>query len=89
MTLWRRTNRYYADEEDLRGLMNALARRIDIEVNNNDESGEAYPYYMGAAILVNLMLSHDEFRSQIDLIGLFDETLKHEGIRPQIDGLGN
>lgn len=89
MTLWRRTNRYYCDEEDLRGLMNALARRIDAEVSAEDENGEAYPFYMGAAILVNLMLNHDEFRSQLDLIGLFDETLKQDGIRPRISSFGN
>ena len=89
MTLWRKTTRYYADEEDMRGLMNALARRIDIEVNNNEENGEAYPYYMGAAIIVNLLLSHDEFRDQLNLIGLFDETLRDEGIRLQSDSLGN
>ena len=85
MTLWRKTTRYYSDEEDMRGLFKAFANRIDNEVINNQENGEALPYYMGAEILINLLLNHSDIRNQISLIGLFDETLRNEGIELQVD----
>lgn len=85
MTLWRKTTRYYSDEAELEGLRKALANRIDSEVRNNEDDGEAFPYYAGAAIMLDLMLGHDEFRDQLSLMSLFDETLRQEGIALQID----
>ena len=79
MTLFRKTTRFYADELDLRGLINALANRIDIEANSEDES-EALPYYLGAVTAINILASHDEIRDQSVFMGLFDDTLRHEGI---------
>lgn len=80
MTLFRKTTRFYADEFDIRGLINALGNRIDIEANTEGES-EALPYYLGAVTAINILANHDEIRDQSVFMGLFDDTLKSEGIR--------
>lgn len=85
MTLWRKTTRYYSDEYELRGLLNALAIAIDSEHINNVGPGEALPYYMGAAVLLNLLLNHEEIRDQQALMSLFNQTLRDEGIDIQMD----
>lgn len=85
MTLWRKTTRYYSDEYELRGLLNAFAVAIDSEQINNVGPGEAFPYYMGAAVLLNLLLNHEEIRDQQAMMSLFDQTLRDEGIEIQTD----
>ena len=89
MTLCRKSSRYYLDEFDVNGLFNALGRRIDLEINNNDENGEAYPFYMGAAMAINILRTRDETRDQSVFMQLFENQLREEGIPLAVDRLGN
>ena len=89
MTLCRKTSKYYMDEYDVNGLFNVLSRRIDLEINNNEENGEAYPYYMGAALLLNILRNREETRDQSVFMGIFENQLREEGILLAVDRLGD
>lgn len=87
MTLFRKTTRYYSDEFDLNGLLNALAHRIDVEGPDGEEGidGDALPYYIGAFTAINILKSYDELRDQSVFMKFFEDSLRSAGIKMRGD----
>ena len=87
MTLCRHTERIYIDKLDLDGIMNVLARRIDGEIHDGGEKGPAFPFYMGAALAINIFRSRDETRDQSVFMAVMENQLREEGIPLAIDNI--
>lgn len=77
MTLSRKTSRIYMDDYDLTGACNVLDRRV-----TDHEKCEATPYYGGALMALEILLTHDDIRDQSVFMMLFDAELDEAGIEP-------
>lgn len=84
MTLFRKTTRFYSDEYELRGLVNALGNKV-----SDENLIKAQPYYLGALTAINILASSEELRDQMAFMAIFDQTLRNEGILEQGKGVYN
>lgn len=75
MTLFRKTTRFYSDEYEMRGAVTAFNNKIAME-----DLGGALPYYIGAAMVLNILLNHDEIRDQSVLMDFFEMQLQDQEI---------
>ena len=73
-SLFRRTTRYYSDEYELDGALNAFQNRIE------NCSDDALPYYMGAFLILSIFYNSEEIRDQSVLMAAFENGLKQQRI---------
>lgn len=70
-SLFRRTERFYGDSFELHGALTALKNRLETCDDNKA------PIYMGAYLLLNILISSEEIRDQSILLDRFDLALSN------------
>lgn len=74
MAFSRHTSRIYIDEDDIKGALNVLSRRI----TDNSDPG-AINFYIGAHLTLNLIFNHEQIRDQSVFMKMFDTQLYEHG----------
>lgn len=70
MSLWRKTSRFYADEDDVRGLCTALMNACDAS------EGRELAMYLGAYALSSLLAEQEDVRDQSVMMALLKSRME-------------